>query len=65
MWKSFGTITPQLRISSELFRSIKLPLFKSHHFQSTISLSENVEKWFQTLTEDKQKRVQHIQNKFS
>lgn len=65
MWKLLGTITPQMRMSTELFRSLKSSLFISHHFQCTVNLNENVEKWVETLAEDKQKRVRHIQNEVS
>lgn len=62
MWKILGTITPNLRSG---FESIKSPIFISHHFQSTVRLNENVGKWFETLAEDKQKRVRQIQNEVS
>lgn len=63
--KLFGKITPHLRSGRELFGSIKPPLVISHQFQCTLQLNESVEKWIDTLADDKQKRVRHIQNEVS
>lgn len=60
--KLLGKIAPHLRSRSELLGSIKPSLVTSHHFQCTLRTNESVEKWIQTLTDDKQKRVRHIQN---
>lgn len=65
LWKLLGKITPNLRNGRELLGSIKSPLFTSHHFQCTVRLNESAEIWIKTLTEDKQKRVRHIQNEVS
>lgn len=65
MWKLLGTITSNLRRDSELFGSMKSSLFISNRFQSTVRVNETVEKWFETLAEDKQKRIRHIQNEVS
>lgn len=63
--KVLGKITPHLRSRRELFGLIKSPLVISHHFQCTVRPKKSVEKWIETLTEDKQKRVRHIQNEVS
>lgn len=65
LWKILGKITPTLRCGSELFGTIKSPLFTSHHFQCTVRLNDSVETWIKTLAEDKQKRLRHIQNEVS
>lgn len=65
LWKILGKITPTLRCGSELFGSIKTPLFTSHHFQCAVKLNDSVETWIKTLAEDKQKRLRHIQNEVS
>lgn len=63
--KLLGRVTPCLRSRSELLGSTRTPLVKSQHYQCAIQRNESVEKWIETLTEDKQKRVRHIQNEVS
>lgn len=61
-----GRITRNLRGDDKLFGSMmKSPLFASHNFQCTVLLNQTVEKWMETIPEDKQKRVRHIQNEVS
>lgn len=65
LWKLLGRYTPNLRSGSELFGSLKSPLFSSHHFQCAVRTNETVEQWIKTLAEDKQKRLRHIQSEVS
>lgn len=65
LWKLLGRYTPNLRSGSELFRSLKSPLFSSHHFQCAVRINETAEQWIKTLAEDKQKRLRHIQSEVS
>lgn len=65
LWKLLRKVTPKLRSATELFGTIKSPLFTSHHLQCAVQLNESVEKWIKSLAEDKQKRVRHIQNEVS